>query len=764
MDTFVRKFVNPIARPAAGLRETLLLAIGTLGSAAVLGRVAWEYSVTQWVLSRAVGNLTVSVIWALLCLGAGLRILDWIAFRHPARSVRATVAFPLGVFTFGALVYVTALFGGFGPIAFFVLPLGLGAIGAKPLIELVARVLKSRFRPLSRLETVALVYGALGLVLVYVPLLTPQNIQHDARWYHLPIAAQYAASGAASGFPEGWLLATYPHFSSYLYAWCLAAPLPIVERLALAAHLEFIVFLATLASIPIAARCLLPGRWARLTWSVVFLFPGLFVYDSNLGTGADHIAALFGPAALALLFLPRQAWFPRSFLLGVLAGATMLTKYSAVCLAGPILLGAILIARSPRSSRLEFQLSVRPTLVVLMAFLLAWSPHWLANWMRYNDPLYPLLNAYLPSKPWNADIAQYFRTFELQDLLRPQTNLAGLLLTLKTLFTLGFDVNEYDFHGNMPTFGFLFSVCLFFVPFARLGRKHAFAYGLTLVGVGIWYWVNHRDRYLQVILPWMVCLVACVLRALWVSSRRARWTATALVLSQAVAGAGVFTISSHIMIPGGHPLPHVLSLISEGYSGKGVERFGPYDSWQFADWVKLGKLLPMTARVLVHEDRLWTGLDRPVVVDEAAWQGGIRYASAKDTREIHQILRRYAVTHVITGRNHPGGGFHGIRGEALFRLYIDRHARQLGTAGGLTAWELPLTLPDAIEPQSIYLALCNRAPGTYPWNDAKNSDVPLSPTLADGTLLAVVESGCGVTPPSLARILATRDNLTFSTR
>ena len=30
--------------------------------------------------------------------------------------------------------------------------------------------------------------ASLGVVAVYVPILTPHNIQHDARWYHLPIA------------------------------------------------------------------------------------------------------------------------------------------------------------------------------------------------------------------------------------------------------------------------------------------------------------------------------------------------------------------------------------------------------------------------------------------------------------------------------------------------------------------------------------------------------------------------------------------------
>ena len=41
---------------------------------------------------------------------------------------------------------------------------------------------------------------------------------------------------------------------------------------------------------------------ARLTWIAMFLFPGIFLYDSNLHAGADHIAALFCiPLVLALL-------------------------------------------------------------------------------------------------------------------------------------------------------------------------------------------------------------------------------------------------------------------------------------------------------------------------------------------------------------------------------------------------------------------------------------------------------------------------------
>src|SRR4029079_19153728 len=106
---------------------------------------------------------------------------------------------------------------------------------------LVPIVRAARFRP-SALSLAALLFGVVGLLLVYVPILTPHNVQHDARWYHLTIAQQYAAAGAITRFPEGWFLGAYPHLASLLYTWAMLMPAGIVHPIEPPAPPEFLLF------------------------------------------------------------------------------------------------------------------------------------------------------------------------------------------------------------------------------------------------------------------------------------------------------------------------------------------------------------------------------------------------------------------------------------------------------------------------------------------------------------------------------------------
>src|SRR5262249_28237605 len=137
-------------------------------------------------------------------------------------------------------------------------------------------------------------WGVVCLAMIYLTIMTPENASFDARWYHLPMAEHYASLGAIRRFPEGWYPGAYPQLPSLLYTWAFSLPeTALFDRVELAAHLEYTLFLATLAGVPIVVRCLVPHARASGAWTALFLFPSVFVYDSSLTAAGDHVLAFW---------------------------------------------------------------------------------------------------------------------------------------------------------------------------------------------------------------------------------------------------------------------------------------------------------------------------------------------------------------------------------------------------------------------------------------------------------------------------------------
>ena len=91
----------------------------------------------------------------------------------------------------------------------------------------------------SPLAIALLLFGAGGLLLVYFPILTPDNAAADARWYHLTLAEHYAAQGGIARFPEGSFLGAYPQLATVIYGWAFQLPRTIFfDRIEIAAHLS----------------------------------------------------------------------------------------------------------------------------------------------------------------------------------------------------------------------------------------------------------------------------------------------------------------------------------------------------------------------------------------------------------------------------------------------------------------------------------------------------------------------------------------------
>ena len=117
-----------------------------------------------------------------------------------------------GVLLFAIGLFVAGLFGLIRPPFFFVYPALLLAVGARWTVGDLRRAWRhlsaARRRAAARPSVptlphlAALVFGILGLTIVYLTILVPENVAFDARTYHLPIAEHYAAWGRIGKFPE----------------------------------------------------------------------------------------------------------------------------------------------------------------------------------------------------------------------------------------------------------------------------------------------------------------------------------------------------------------------------------------------------------------------------------------------------------------------------------------------------------------------------------------------------------------------------------
>ena len=56
---------------------------------------------------------------------------------------------------------------------------------------------------------------------------------------------------------------------------------------------------------------------------------------------------------------------------------------------------------------------------------------------------------------------------------------------------------------------------------------------------------------------------------------------------------------------------------------------------------------PEDAKVLVHDEHLTLGIDRPMFNDARAWQTGIDYGMGSRPSEIWSLLRSFDLSHVV---------------------------------------------------------------------------------------------------------------------
>jgi Dolichyl-phosphate-mannose-protein mannosyltransferase len=689
-----------------GGRFRTALTVVALAIAAVVffTQVNRHYPVRHWLVWRYAIAWTWTLSFVAACFGFGGAIADRLWDRRPTWRERLLFDLAIGVVAFFALFFAGGLLGVLSPIfsvALAAVGIGLGVPRARRWLPRMALHLRAARRrsvgSVSAWHGLALLYGALSIAFVYYSILPAQNAAFDARFYHLAIAQQYAVEGAIRPTVEAWWPAALPHLASVLYAWCFTVPqLDMFGRIIAAAHLEFALFLATLASVGVLVRRLVPGLPARGAWVAVFLFPGIFLYDSGLSIAADHVCAFFAvPIYLAFLRVWRRANWRNGALLGAMGAAAVLTKYQAIyLLAAPafVLLTRFLWIAFKRRGELRVHAEALGAGLAVGAVVTA--PHWLKNWVFYGNPVFPnalrrfSLSGYPPGTDAAYDVWHRWQTHDWAAAGGASDRLAD---TAEALATFSFAHHDWaPFHGDVPVFGSLFTLSLLVLPFLRRTKR---TWGLVLaahLGLAVWFMTFHQDRYLQILLPWMAAVVAVTVALCWRERAAIRLGIGVLVGLQVIWGGDVHSFSAHQLTH--EPAAMTTTrLLMAGHAEDYQTRFelpGPvFELGRDAD-------LPEGAKVLIHEQHVRLGLWREVVSDKAGWQFRLRYELEPSAASLHATYAKMGVTHIFS---YPqiAHGVDSMGADLRFHDFVFHDGKTLSTHAEFDLLEIGPNAPDA---------------------------------------------------------------------
>ncbi|MFL5304764.1 MAG: hypothetical protein ACJ8F1_06100 [Polyangia bacterium] len=617
----------------------------------------------NWLFFRYLGIWALVALFAVSSWAAGLRLLSRLLPDPPHLGERLLWGFALGVLTFFAGIFAGGVVGLYGVVFFFAWPALLLAWGAPAAWRELRRARRHLrrfgfrlFLPRGPADAAGAVLLIVGCLAVYLQVLTPNNVGADSVWYHLPIAEHYVAAGAIRPFREGWYNGTLPQLASILYTWAFQAPGGLFEHMALSAHLEFALFVATLAGIAVLVRRLVGAR-APFAGGLMFLFPGFLVYDSNLIIGADHVLAFWAPPlALAAIRWGRTFGRREAILTGLLTGAALLTKYHALLFLVPLSLWAV--ASAVRHRR------VGPLLVWGGVAVAVWAPHWAKNWLFYADPFFPMLHRWLPSHPFPPGAAEL-----MAEVLTPaQFRFTGTpgqkaLALLQIPFNFAFVTHDWDFHGARPVFGSLFTCLLVALPFVRARLRLWLLVAAIHAGVLVWFVTAHEDRYLQALLPAMVACSGALLVLIWRRGAVARAAALLLVGSQAISGADVYFYRVHGMA-GDNPLKAFVDFVSLAQGGHYDDQTRVWGDLQRND---LSKRVPKGSKLLAHHFTEKLGAGIPSVLDGKGWQGAIDYLTPLNPASTLALWRSLGITHVWWDQSLPGRDTDVMAREAVFQ-------------------------------------------------------------------------------------------------
>lgn len=648
------------------------------------------------------------LVFSAACASVGMLLVRRLipaAARSPLQSL--ALAFPTGVVVFMLGIYL----GGFlhllsRPFAVVFAAL-LIAAGLKPSL---AALREARAAGLPRLP------GPLGLIasllcllavgIIYLGVMTPDAINYDATWVHMIIPQDYARAGHIVSFP-GDQVKNVPHLGAMLVTWGFLVPgLDIPQlRWMMALHLEFTVFLWTLVGIAAGTRYLAEREVAG-TWAVLLLFPGIFVYDGNMGGASDHFLAVFAvPMLLAAVHLVER--FDRGVALvgGLLAGGALMTKYQAIYVLFPLLAFALIRAglllfkrwRGDRETPTLGAMAGAVGITAGVAFAVT-LPHLVSNYVFYRNPMYPLFqNVFKHSTPTIPDAADRVNRVLADAQWQPPAALgARIWKALELIFTFSFEPH-YSFVSNLPNFGFAFTIALPLLFVIERSRRLWFGALIGLGTVMMWamsYWV---DRNLQTILPVLAAASAAILLRAWQSGWFARVGVTALVVVQLAWALPLY-------FSGSDRISAAVDLLRGGMAGESRKKLQRYRS----EYVALGESLPDNAVVLLHNQHIMLGIDRPVILDWSGFQTIIDYRNFRSARDLYDRLHELGVTHIVSvPGSFPAAA---VQDEIVFTTFVGEYCDKPRTFGSLAVTPMPKQRP----PQDLLSPVLTIGSNEYP--------------------------------------------------
>ena len=705
-----------------------------LGACVGVARLFSErYPVRGWLIWDFAQIWTWQLLLSAACISFGHLLLDPLVRTERDPLERLVLDLATGVVVFVVAMYVAGALGIYGATFAVALPVVMLGAGGASVVPLLRRLREAwRVRPASTLlGGAARVFGALGLALLYLQIVTPNAISYDAAWSHLVIAEDFAREGGIVAFPAEFAK-NLPHLHSLLYTWGFLVPglADPALRWMMGLHTEFMLFVWTLVAVVPATRWVLGRVPPPGTFAAFFLFPGFFVADAYLGAGSDHVAAFFAlPLFLAsvravedLAGLARAAGqggdqggdqsgdrdrtrrrpWRMCLLVGLFAGAALHTKYQSIYIVIPalgLLVGFFIAAvvRSWRHRQRDSQGEGHTTrltatlreaaLAVLALFggtLIGFGPHLLTNWIFYRNPTYPFLSAVFPwTRPALPDLPFLLQHLTLPESLLPPTDLGERLSTsVVVMFTFPFG-RVFEWAPRNPVFGFLFSVLVPVALWLGRNRRLLTGLGLALAGVFLWAFTYRVERNLQLVLPWMVPVTVAAMSQAYRAGGFLRAAVVPLVILQVVWGGELMLSASS------DRLASTFDLFRGGWLAgpRGLPK--RYDPYRY-EYRRLAEALPHDAVVLLHTAHLQLGINRRTLSDLAGSQFVIDYRPMTTPRDVHLKLRQLGVTHMVwNGVDYPASK----QEDVLFVAYSRRYGLRRPSGSGFTLWELPREAP-----------------------------------------------------------------------
>jgi hypothetical protein len=736
-----------------------------IGGACAFGVIAHgHYPVRDWLFFRYAKAWALALYWFAGCMSAGYALVRRCSPRL-AVSEQLVLAASSGVYLSYLVLFAGGVLGLYRYAAFAVLfPAVLLSTGARSSIRLLRRLVRHfgfgprRARSAEKLPAwlmhrAVLAFGIICLAMLYLNILTPDNASFDAIYYHMGLAEQYKVRGGIMPSPEGWLVEALPLLASTLYAWAFIFPgNDLFDAMMVCAHLEYVLFLATVACLPVVVRTLVPRARSASAWVALFLFPGIIAYDAGLHSGSDHIAAFW---ALPLWLAAWRSWRRLEpglmALFSIAAAGALMTKYQCVSLVlGPAvaLLGRALWLGVRRSSIAWG----RGLMMALAVGVVITTPHWLKNWVWFGDPLFPALHRYLDVHPWFPGAGEIVEWNYRRLIPRPEGAWHEKIVEIvRGSFEYAYRPLT-GFHRDWPIFGPLFTLSLTWLVFLRRAGRLWLLAAATQGGIFFWYFFAYYERYLQPLVPWMAAVVAgsivLIARRGWVAR-----AALAGVLGLALVWGGDVYFFPHFLLKEA-PVRTTALLLGSGFRGDIASRqlFRSPEK-------ELGESLPPDARLLLHEHHVRLGLARPIVTDYTGFQTRFSYQDMASARDVYELYRELGVTHLIWERQ-KSSRVDSIAGDLRFFQFATQFAVRHQRFGILMIAELPPEPPPAParQPEQVAYLGCDRAyePGMYPLallnthpNDGRHVSPPVvAPERAEDLVAFTRNADFLVTGPS----------------